>query len=324
MDFLIRKILKEMSEQKGLSDKEVVLFKYLNSKYDDNKRKDKFFEDIRRGLKMFSLNPQETQYYFELFINNFREDGKYEDILASELKGPKEFKSKRTTNVGSNQFTRYKAPFKASNLEAYWSKDINNVDYYVVMSYRWYPIYLFKEGIWYKTIDSYSISTSKQISQSNPIKYDNRINQLVVLVTRDEMEKLRRNANLDDIIKHKKEELLKDKSRHIGTQKKIRNYPWEETAGDLFTPVKIKFKIKDIKEENNTAIIEVEILDVLKMAGNVSLPTPENYLKNEIPGITKEKIEKKVESQIRSDYRKYFGSQDIDNPIKIRFIHSKK
>ena len=70
--------------------------------------------------------------------------------------------------------------------------------------------------------------------------------------------------------------------------------------------------------------LEVEILDVLKMAGNVSLPTPENYLKNEIPGITKEKIEKKVESQIRSDYRKYFGSQDIDNPIKIRFIHSKK
>ena len=68
MDFLIRKILKEMSEQKGLNDKEIVLFKYLNSKYDDNKRKDKFFEDIRRGLKMFSLNPQETQYYFELFI----------------------------------------------------------------------------------------------------------------------------------------------------------------------------------------------------------------------------------------------------------------
>ena len=106
-------------------------------------------------------------------------------------------------------------------------------------------------------------------------------------------------------------------------EKKVKNDWWDENV-TTFTPVKIKFKIKDIKEENNNAIVEVEIMNVLKREGNKVVDTPENYLKGELPGITKDTIEKRIESSIRSDYRKYFGSNQIENPIKFRFIHSKK
>ena len=87
-----------MSEKKALNSQEVILFKYLNTKFDKNKRKDKFFDDVKTGLRMFSLNPKDVQYYFDLFVNNYREDGKYENLSTSDFKGPKEFKAKRTTS----------------------------------------------------------------------------------------------------------------------------------------------------------------------------------------------------------------------------------
>ncbi len=36
------------------------------------------------------------------------------------------------------------------------------------LSYGWYPIFVYKKGIWYQIVDSYSSSTGRQISNSNP------------------------------------------------------------------------------------------------------------------------------------------------------------
>lgn len=309
-----------MSEESALSKSEIFLFKFLNKRFKENKRKDKFFNDVKLGLKMFGLNPKDVQYYFDLFINNYREDGNYDKITKREFRGPKDFKAKKTTNVDSKNFSRNKLPFKGSNLEGYWDTDINMVQYYVIKSYNWYPIYLYKKGIWYKAIDTYSNSTAKQIRYSNPIEYDNKINQLVVMVTRDEMEKLMRNAELDDIIKYKKERLLKDKSLYTNKEKTIKNYEWEDNA----TPIKIKFKIKDIEEKNGDAIVKVEVLDVFKRENNKSIKTPENYLKGEIPNVTKEKVENRIKREITSNFQEYIGSSDVESPIKFKFTHSKK
>jgi hypothetical protein len=116
MDSIIKRLLREMSEQRALSNKELVLFKYLNTKFKTNNRRDKFFEEVTRGLKMFGLNPKDAQYYFDLFVNNYREDGKYDNLTTSELKGPKHFKAKKTTNVDSKQFSRNKLPFKGTRI----------------------------------------------------------------------------------------------------------------------------------------------------------------------------------------------------------------
>jgi hypothetical protein len=310
-----------MSEQKALSKDEIVLFKFLNKKFKEHKRKDEFFRYVQLGLKLVGLNPKDVQYYFDLFVNNYREDGKYENLKVDELKGAKDFKAQRIINVNAKNYSRNKLPFKGSNVEGFWETDLKGVDYYVITSYKWYPIYLYKEGVWYKTLNSYSRATGKQISLSNPIQYDDTLNQLVVMVTKDEMELLRRYAKLDDIIKHKKNKLVQDKELYTNKEKTIKNSEWIEPNA---TPIKIKFKIKDIEEREDNAIVKVEVVDVVKRLNNKSLPTPENYLKGEIPNVNKEKVEQRIESELYNNFREYFGSSDIESPIKFEFTHSKK
>lgn len=53
-------------------------------------------------------------------------------------------------------------PFKGSNIEA---KFINNC--YVVLSYGWYPIFVHKDGQWYRNIDGYSNTTKRQMNKCN-------------------------------------------------------------------------------------------------------------------------------------------------------------
>tara|TARA_E500000305_G_scaffold38567_1_gene29575 strand:- start:222 stop:506 length:285 start_codon:yes stop_codon:yes gene_type:complete len=72
----------------------------------------------------------------------------------------------RTTNAKSSIHTSRKAPFKANNLSGeYVGKS------YVVYSYGYYPIYVHLNGTWYKNMDKYSITTSKQQTQSAPELY---------------------------------------------------------------------------------------------------------------------------------------------------------
>jgi hypothetical protein len=39
---------------------------------------------------------------------------------------------------------------------------------YVVFSYDWYPIFVYKDGQWYENQNRYSVSTAKQMSQLRP------------------------------------------------------------------------------------------------------------------------------------------------------------
>lgn len=52
--------------------------------------------------------------------------------------------------------------FEGSNIE---SKLINNC--YVVLSYGYYPIFVFKDGIWYKNNNGYSNTTKRQMLKCN-------------------------------------------------------------------------------------------------------------------------------------------------------------
>ena len=72
----------------------------------------------------------------------------------------------RIVNMEAKSYTENLIPFKASNLEG---KTLDNGDY-VVLSYGHYPLWWFckKEGKWYGNSTKYSITTSKQLSQSRP------------------------------------------------------------------------------------------------------------------------------------------------------------
>lgn len=71
----------------------------------------------------------------------------------------------KTTNAKSRQFVQETKPFQANNL-----KGVIEGDFYVVYSYAWYPLfaYSFKDERWFKNIERYSVSTSKQTTQCNP------------------------------------------------------------------------------------------------------------------------------------------------------------
>ena len=84
----------------------------------------------------------------------------------------------RVTNSQSRDYSENLIPFKGANLEG---KTLDNGDY-VVLSYGYYPIWWYckAEGKWYGNSTKYSVTTSKQMSQSRPT-YDAK------MVTKNEL-----------------------------------------------------------------------------------------------------------------------------------------
>ena len=105
----------------------------------------------------------------------------------------------RIANIESRTYSENMIPFKGNNLEG---KTLDNGDY-VVLSYGYYPIWWYckKEGKWYGNSTKYSVTTSKQMSQSRP-SYD------ATMVTKSELDKLMMShhasfeygGSIDDII----------------------------------------------------------------------------------------------------------------------------
>lgn len=75
----------------------------------------------------------------------------------------------KIANKDSRYYVDKKIEFQGSNLSGEIKSD-NNGQIYVVKSYGYYPlfIYSFRTSKWYETIDSYSVSTAKQMNQSRP------------------------------------------------------------------------------------------------------------------------------------------------------------
>jgi hypothetical protein len=334
MKELIRNILIESTNSNPLSRVEIMLFKYINNKKKETKTKSELMDLISDTLKNMGLNPDLALFYYEMFALNYRENGDYENLTYNEFKGVKDFKAKKTPNVSAWKFTTAKMPFKGSNLEGKWSKDSKGVDYYVVTSYGWFPIFLFKEGVWYEVTRRYSSSTGRQMSNAMPVKYDDNIGRDVVLVTQDEMSKLESYATLDDITKNKfksaiknKESLISDKTKNISSSQW-----WMDDDGNQDDiGFKVKFKISDVREENGKIVVDVNIMEVNRRDGNKTVYTPENYTKGELPGVTKERVERNILRKIRSNFKDYIGKaqpwgkyiEDRSN-VRFNFIHEKE
>ena len=188
-------------------------------------------------------------------------------------------------------------------------------------SYGWYPVYIYKDGKWYENFDRYSSSTSKQMYNSQPYAYNNDIDTKVYLMSKNEMNMLESGYSHEDVMKKKKES-LKDAqpSPRITTAKS------EYWRGDI-PSLNIKFKISSIEDLGDKNAVNVDIYDVLKTENGKQIPTPENYLKGEMPNVTPELVEKEVERKLRQNFREYLGpklgNQD-EELVTFRFNHLKK
>ena len=69
----------------------------------------------------------------------------------------------RTANIRSRDLVINRIPFKGNNTHAEYRNGA-----YVVFSYGWYPVFVYKDGQWFENEEGYSMSTKKQMSQMRP------------------------------------------------------------------------------------------------------------------------------------------------------------
>jgi hypothetical protein len=255
-----KKILTESSDAKAFLSQEVYIFRTIQKQLKELKTKDKIIGRIKEILDYMGFDPLEAMYYYYLFTSNFREDGRYDLTKESEKKGPQDLKPQKTTNTNVGAFAQSKIPFKGSNLEGFWEKDLNGVDQYVITSYGWYPIYIFKKGQWYRINDTYSSSTGRHVSNTQ-IGYDKP------LFNKSEMNALRSGVSPEKLLSNKYEKLVqKLKNELVGrkftrgidfyslgwNRPEMRNMP--ERSG------KIDFIVRDVNLVDGKPELTIDIL----------------------------------------------------------------
>ena len=78
---------------------------------------------------------------------------------------------------------------------------MDGVDQYIITSFGWYPIYIFKKGQWYRINDTYSSSTGRHVSNTQ-IGYDKP------LFNKSEMNALRSGVSPEKLLSNKYEKLV--------------------------------------------------------------------------------------------------------------------
>jgi len=313
MKHLIKKLLREMSEideEKAFNQREIVFFKFLNTFKKSVKPTERELSNfINSHIKSFGLKPEDSNEYLMVYTQNYREDGKYNEIKKSELKNYHSLKKQRTSNQNASALVGSLKPFKASNLEGEWEKDKDGEWAYVVISWGWYPVYMYKYKNWFEVSDSYSPSTSKQMSQSNPRRYNNAIGETMIIVSRGQMNKLREGyLTTNRLISDNNENLIKtiEKQKNQLVQARL---GWDPR-------IRIGYKFIDASIENDVPTISVEIVKVDKMDGMKIDRESGDFFKDEMVGVNKDYVTNLMEDKI-TDYVSNLLGRRIKDKIVI-------
>jgi hypothetical protein len=305
------------------------LFKILDEEKKKKKKRAEILEVIENLAPYMNISPDYALYLLELFLLNYRKDGDYSGLTKDNFVDPRKQQGKTTSNTKANLYTVAQMPFKGANLIGQWSKDYNGKPFYEVVSYDWYPVYIFKDDKWYEVTGRYSSSTSRQMSNSNPVDWSDELEEPVYLLTREEMDMLKRGMSHEQVMRHKVEALKKFEPELTKRKKTAKSYRW---YGEAEAPnANIKFKIKSVEEEGDKATVTVDILDVIYRGNRGEEPTPQNYLKGEMEGMTKEIAEERVKVKIMGLLRDYMASRfrynGEDPPVQnifFKFNHLKQ
>ena len=319
MKELIIKILREQLEGIGdnpLSEKEIRLFKYINKQGDSLKKKNKLISLFRTMMQMIGRPESDARFYYEIYTANYRPEGDYENLNKDNFKHYRDFKQRRTPNNGAYEYSSAKMPFKGSNLEGFWDINDNNEWYYIVISYGWYPIYLFINDQWYKVSNTYSSSTSKQMSHVNPMRrrtYDPNIKDQIITVTPSEIKSIREGQPMEDIKTNRLTSFMSRIGNEINKNKPSRMI----TMGWGDDRKKVKFSIENVKESRG----KINFLIKIEKAGTVEgtnrlVVNPEGYI---VPSPFSEDIENGIKQRIISDYSDMLNNDNTS----FKFNHPK-
>ena len=266
MKELIKRILKEEQETPVLSKKEILLFKYINDNKQKAGTKSEMIKFIQEMLRYFGMPLNEATMYYEIYTANFRPDGDYENLTKENFKDYRLFKQRKVANNSAYEYATAKMPFKGSNVEGQWNVNNNNDWYYEIKSYGYYPVFLFINDQWYRTLDTYSPSTRKQMSQVNPVKYDSNLKSDVVSVTKGEMERLMDGRyNLERVNTDRVSNFVNRKDT-VTNQSKLISGGWGDNAH------RVNFMIKDVEEVDGKIKLSIQVLKAGKMIDRKMIP----------------------------------------------------
>ena len=325
------KLLKEQSNEPSLR---VItkLFNMLDEEKKKNKTRASLLEAIEKFAPYLGIPKGYKQYVLELYVLNYKKDGDYSNLTKENFIDPRKQKGKVIGNTKANLYTIAKLPFRGSNLEGYWTEDPKGVPYYKVTSYEWYPIYIFKDDKWYEVIQNYSSSTARQKSNANPVEWSDELYDSVYTLTPEEMRLLERGYSHEDVMKNKVQKLKSLQPELSKRKKTAKTYGYRGLDPDNYVPnTNIKFQVKEIDVEDDKAIVNIDVYDVVNREGGRQVATPQNYLKGEIPDLTPAKVEDAIRIKMRGELRDYIGKRFrwvADDPkgakIEFRFNHLKQ
>ena len=266
MKELIKRILREEQESPVLTKKEILLFKYINDNKQKAGTKSEMIKFIQEMLRYFGMPLNEATMYYEIYTANFRPDGDYENLTKENFKDYRLFKQRKVANNSAYEYATAKMPFKGSNVEGQWDVNNNNDWYYEIKSYGYYPVFLFINNQWYRTLDTYSPSTRKQMSQVNPVKYDSNLKSDVISVTKGEMERLMDGRyNLERVNTDRVSNFVSRKDK-VTNQSKLISGGWGDNAH------RVNFMIKDVEEVDGKIKLSIQVLKAGKMIDRKMIP----------------------------------------------------
>lgn len=309
---IIKKILKEQIQQQQkqpLTMGEIKLFKYLNKHKQKYPTQKELLNFIKGLMPVFGRDPSDARLYYEVYTQNYREEGDYENITFETFKNYKDFVQKKTTNSSAYEYSSAKIPFKGSNLEGFWDVNRKNNWFYVVMSYGWYPIFLFIDNQWFGVIENYSSSTIKHISYSNPIRYNSGLKAEVIYLTKREIEELMNGyTTYEEIGPNRVENFVSKEGKRLIGKKILKSFGWGESAK------KASFIIEDISEDDGKILIKIKIDKAGPIVDRKMVVSPEGYDKR---GSFAKDLEKEISEFLIRENRKYLTKENT----KFEFFH---
>jgi hypothetical protein len=256
----ISQLIVENSVQRAFNSKEIALFKILNKNKGSLQTKADYKKLISRFLNLLGMPQEDALYYYYLYSSNYMPEGNYEDLEKGQERRPGEGeKQTRTSNIKMSDFARNTIPFRGSNVEGFWERDPKGEPQYVITSYNWYPIYIFKDNKWFKVSDSYSPSTGKQIGQT-------RIRNYSAILTPKEISALRKGQELSVINMEKQENLAAGlKKLLMGRQYQFATIYLAASQNNPRGNYRIKFTLNFVDKIGDDTVIDIDIIEIALM-----------------------------------------------------------
>ena len=159
MKEIIRKILKEevTTQQDNYQRKMIEILK--REGFDARTPYQKILKYLNTVMGIVGMEAFEL---LQIFINNVGRVSN-DPLIRKDITDRKV----RTANIRARDLVINRIPFKGNNTHAEYKNGV-----YVVFSYDWYPVFVYKDGQWFENEDGYSMSTKKQMSQMRPYNVD--------------------------------------------------------------------------------------------------------------------------------------------------------